>query len=177
MTTQKKAVFAAFLFIIFVLSLLGGAYFSRHAIENDTVYRTASPTEKPMTILTLSPASLSLTKGQKQTVTLSLSNVPVTAIDIVLTYDPAVLTVGSLQNGSVFDRVIRQTVGNGKIVYSGAVSPEKKNMLKTGVVLTFSVTPKVMGTGTISFDRTKTITALNGGNTLGSTNELNVEVR
>lgn len=176
--SQKKAMIAAFLFVLFIMSMMFGAYLSRGKIQQDTVFQSIpSPTEKQSTILAFSPATLNLKVGEKQTVAIILSGQTVQAADIVLSFDPTIISISQIQNGSVFERVIRKTSASGQVVYSGSVKPAQGALQTEGTVMTFTATAKKTGTSTISFDAKKTITALNGVNTVGTITSMTVEIQ
>lgn len=166
---KRQYVLLGFFVLLFVLSYSIGTMLSRNG--NKTAEQTVTPTEAPTqatTTLTLSTASKNLTVGKPETVSVVLSKVPVSAADVVITYDPALLSVSNMQNGSVFTKIVRQKIDTTKIVYSATINPDQKNNLSEGELFTFSVTPKKAGTTVLQFDTKETITALNGTNTLGS---------
>lgn len=172
---QKNKVYL-FLAILFILSIVIGRAFSgfRFSPSNQpTITPTAvvTDTEKiTQTVLSLSPAEKTLKVGQTETVKVLLSRRPVTAVDVVLTYDPMVLELSNIQNGDVFERVIQRKSKSGKLIFSAAVSPENAVNIKEGAVFSFAVKPKKeTKLTTISFDAADTVTALQGENTLGVT--------
>lgn len=112
-------------------------------------------------------ANADLAVGKQETISVELTGTPVSATDIVLYYDPDVVEVSEVSNGSVFDRILVNNVENGRLSFSAAVSPDRINSLKTGTVFTFELTPLAPASSTtISFDTQETVTALNGENTL-----------
>lgn len=176
---KKKLILAGLFFFIFFISVMVGQNISKNK-KNTSVTPPAGqsplggaqPTPmvsaKPGTELSIAPANQTLGVGQEAKITVVLSKVPVTAADVVITYDPEVVAVSAVQNGAVFERVIRNKVDNGKLIFSASVSPENATQIKEGVVMTFMVKTLAISTGTrLDFDPTATITALNGQNTIG----------
>jgi len=164
---------------LFVASILVGRMLSsKTPVSQETPVETDVTTQAqlPSTSLELTPATLSLKVGETQKVSVSLSSLTVTAIDVALLFDPANISVSVIQNGVVFDTVIQSKTNAGQILYSAAVNPTNKDSLRTGEVVSFMVTAKKASTSTISFDPLKTKTALNGENTLGKTNETTITV-
>lgn len=157
----------------FILSL----FLASMVIGSSLVKTSASGTQPTPTIqtphanLSLSGTSTSMKIGENSSVTVTLNNTPVSAADIVLTYDPAILTVSNIKLGSVFTKLAKKVVSNGKIMVSASVGPKKSKDLKTGVVFSFRISAKGVGTTTIGFDRTSTITAIDGQNILGETTD------
>lgn len=176
--SQKKTLLAAFLFVLFVVSIMVGANLSKE--KKTTTTKTAldiSSTLKPKTRLALSPISKTLKVGSIQKVSVDLLELPVTATDIVLTYDPAVFAVSNVQNGTIFERVLVNKNENGSIMFSAAVSPSKALSATKGTILSFTVRAlKETPSSLIQFDTQKTITALNGENTLGLSTEATYKV-
>lgn len=173
---NRRFLVIVFIIVLFIVSIAVGAYINRFRTPSQletTAPETpvVSPKDaKPTTALALSPAVKTLTVGQSETVSVVLSKVPVTAIDVVLTFDNNVLTVSDVQNGDVFDTVIRRRIEPGQVLFSANVKPENKNALKEGTVMTFKVTPKKAAeSAVIGFDSVKTLTGLDGENTLGTT--------
>lgn len=173
---KKKLILVGLFFFIFFISIMVGQNISKNkknaTVTPPTDTTNSQPTPmvstKPGTELSMAPASQTLGVGQEAKITVVLSKVPVTAADVVITYDPEALAVSAVQNGAVFERVIRNKVDNGKIIFSASVSPEKATQIKEGVVMTFMVKTLAKSTGTrLDFDPTATITALNGQNTIG----------
>lgn len=174
---KKKLVLAGLFFFIFFISIMVGQNISKNK-KNTTVTPPAADTTnsqptpmvstKPGTELSMAPATQTLGVGKEAKITVLLSKVPVTAADVVVTYDAEVLAVSAVQNGVVFERVIRNKVDNGKIIFSASVNPQNAAQIHEGVVITFMVKGLAKSTGTqLGFDPTATITALNGENTIG----------
>lgn len=171
---ERKKFILIVLLVLFVASLMMASKIQKKQeespVQTDQTATVTAPAEAPKTSLSLSPASAELTVGQTQEITVSLTDVPVTAIDVVLTYDPTTFSVSNVTNGDIFGRVIRNTVEDGKVIFSASVLPEKKDALSEGDVLTFTVKAlNSSGSAFIAFDPTETITALGGENTLGVT--------
>ncbi len=179
---QKKLMIAGIVLILFVGSIFVGAYLSKggstgskDVVNNE---QELAPSKKPSTSLKLM-ADTTMKVGASQTVTVELDNVPVTAADVVVSYDPEILTVSDIQNGDVFAKVIQRKtdIAKGLITFSGSVDPSNPNDLKTGKVMTFKVTAKKDASATLlQFSKDDTITAINGENTLGLTSGATIKV-
>lgn len=132
----------------------------------------AVPTAVPSTTLSLDPSSATLTAGQAQTVSVMLEGVAVTAADVVVTFDPTMVSVSNLTNGEILPQVIQSDITEDAVVYSASVSAQEPGATDTGPVFTFDVTPLAAASGSeisLQFDPIDTITALEGANTLGTT--------
>lgn len=166
--SQKKTLLAAFLFVLFVISLLVGANLNKKADNKTGTDTQQTATIRPKTRLTLTPSTATLKVGTTQKVSVDLLELPVTAADIVISFDPEVYSVSNIQNGTVFDRVLTKKIDKGSLTFSGAVAPEQAFSAEKGTLFTFTIKAlKDEGSKTIEFDTQKTITALNGENTLG----------
>jgi len=178
---QRKLMVAGIVLILFVGSIFIGAYLSKggslgNKSDNGTVQ--VAPTKKPATELKIM-ANTSMKVGTSQVVTVELSSVPVTATDVVVSFDPDILTVADVQNGKVFPKVIQKKIDatNGTITFSASVDPANPNDIKTGTVLSFKVTAKKDAPSTLlQFAKDDTITAINGENTLGLTTGATIKV-
>lgn len=181
--TQKKTVILLLIGFLFIASVVVGSLMSRNkssdttSMKKDSTNTGTGAQVAPSTTLTLSPAETTLKVGQSTTMTIDLASVPVAATDIVLSFDPEVLTISDVKNGDVFARVIRNKVEEGKLVFSASVDPNNAENLKLGKVVTFKVTAKkVAESSLLQFVQGDTITALNGENTLGVSNGAIVKV-
>lgn len=170
---NRKMAVIAIIFGLFIISIIVGANVTK---KSDSESTATTPTSgalenaKPSTTIALSPAKQTIKVGSATKIDVMLSKLPVTAADVVLTYDTKQVTVSNLTNGSVFPRVIGMKNENGKITYNGSLSEQSPTDRKEGVVFSFTVTPKAGAKSVvIDFDATKTLTAINGENTLGST--------
>ncbi|MGB4966286.1 MAG: hypothetical protein WBO77_04240 [Microgenomates group bacterium] len=170
---NRKMAVIAIIFGLFIISIIVGANVTK---KSDTDTQTATPTTgalenaKPSTTIALSPAKQTIKVGEATKIDVMLSKLPVTAADVILTYDAKQVTVSALTNGTVFPRVIGMKNETGKITYNGSLSEESPTDRKEGVIFSFTVTPKAGAKSVvIDFDHTKTLTAINGENTLGST--------
>ncbi len=170
---NRKMAVIAIIFGLFIISIIVGANVTK---KSDSEPTTTTPTTsaieniKPSTTIALSPAKQTVKAGEAVTVEVMLSKLPVTAADVVLSYDPKRVTISALTNGTVFPQVIGMKNENGKITYNGSLSEKSPTDRKEGVVFSFTMTPKAGAKSVIiDFDNTKTLTAINGENTLGST--------
>lgn len=173
---QRKGVLFALIFILFVVSIVVGAYLTRNPSLVPQIQKP-QVTLAPSTSLSMNPGTLNLKVGEKQTVSVDLSTIPVSAIDLGINFDPSVVSISNVTNGEVFDKVIVNKVAEGKMMYSASVSPDNPTETKEGTVLTFTVTAlKPVETTLLDFNLTDTITALNGLNTLGVTTGTNITI-
>lgn len=124
----------------------------------------------PQTSLSIQPENISLTVGQESQIKVMLTEVPVTALDIEISYDPQMLEIIELKNGSLFANIIRNQIKDGKIIYSASIDPQMKDNLSEGEVFTLQVKALQSSNAVLEFDSNNTITALAGRNTLGSAN-------
>lgn len=172
---NRKMAVIAIIFGLFVISIIVGANLTRNSGTGTqtgaTPTGTAIENAKPSTTLALSPAKTTLKSGQPTKIDVVLSKLPVSAGDVVLTYDPKQVTISNIVNGTVFPRVLGAIKNeNGKITYNASLSEGNPTDRSEGVVFSFTVTPKISsGQVIIDFDHIKTITAINGEPTLGST--------
>ncbi|OGK21520.1 hypothetical protein A3C23_04755 [Candidatus Roizmanbacteria bacterium RIFCSPHIGHO2_02_FULL_37_13b] len=182
--SNRRFLLIALLITIFIISFLVGGYFFK---KTNTTPFTPEETSQPApttkkiynTTLNISPATDTLTVGEKKTASVNISEMPVTAVDIGLTYDPAVITLSNPQLGSAFDTVIKdkRTTEPGVLFFHAAVKPDNKDNLREGAVFTFDIVAKKEVTKTlISFDPLETYTGLNGKNTVGTTLGANYKI-
>lgn len=168
---NRKFLLLMLFVVLFVISVLVGGFLAQNRPQTQVPQTAPQRTTKlkPTTTLSIVSTSKTLKQGTTEKVTVNLEKTPVTAIDIVLNYDPNLLTVSNIENGTVFARVIRKKIETGKIIYSAAIDTASKTALQTGPVFSFSIRAlKSAGSAKITFDPSQTITALNGENTLGS---------
>lgn len=117
--------------------------------------------------------------NDSQMIRVVLSKAPVAAIDVVLTYDPAVLELSAVKKSSSFPQIIQNTIDNkkGMLIYSASVDPTKDETLAKGEVLSFIVKAKGVGKeAKLDFNTTDTIAAVNGENTLSATKGILFEI-
>lgn len=178
LSSDKKYILIGLFAFIFIVSILVGRTISKKpsgqnpqgGAQTSTGSNPPQVSQKPKTIVALSPSNATLTVGKDTKINVVLSNVPVTAIDIVLVFDPKIVSVTSVDNGAIFEKVIRKKIEEGKITFSAAVKPENAALIKEGIAMSVNIKPLAKATSSpITFDSTGTITALNGENTLGQT--------
>ena len=183
---QKKMIVAGIVLLLFIGSIFVGAYLSRGSAPTPDVNnpRTTDqqapnvPTKKPSTALKIEGQN-TMKIGQTQTISVILSNIAVTASDIVVSFDPEIFTVLNVKNGIVFPKVIQNKINatDGMIIFSGSVDPSNPNDLKQGEVMSFTIKAnKEAKASLLQLNRDETITAINGENTLGLTSGLSIKV-
>jgi len=192
MSNEKKVLLIVFFFILFIISLRLGKILSQS--PKPTIVPTVStPSEVkktplinqqitptlgvPATKLALSPSNLNLKIGEEKTISLMLSELPVTVLTVNLKYDPTTLELSDLKNGDIFRRLIQNKIESGKLTYTSAVNLEEVTSLKEGVAFTFKIKAlKEIDNTTIEIDNTETQAALDGANRLGSTTNATIEI-
>ncbi len=165
---RKLAVFGIILFV-FIISILIGVYFSKGSfnIGNETTETTIENPEGT-TNLTLVPSSETVAPGETITVSVMLDGDAVQAVDVAINFDPALFAASEVTNGDVYDDILRQSVENGQVLVSAAVSPSNPDALNTGELFSFTLEALDAGSTELTFDTDLTITAKNGTNTLQS---------
>lgn len=169
---NRKTALGIFLLILFVLGTGLGVMVARNRdAKKDTTMNAAAPApaESTKTELALNPSTATLKVGEVLPVSVKISKEAVQAVDVVVTYDPAVFSAGNIQTGD-FPKILRQKITPGRIVVSTSVSPDNPTPMTDGIVFTFSLTALSKSTATtVAFDASETITAKGGANTLGTT--------
>ena len=170
---RKMAVFAI-VFVLFVVSVVVGAQIAKNGglTSNSTVAPTSAALEnaKPTTMVALSPSNGTLKVGKVTKVEVVLSKLAVSAADIDLLFDPKLVTISNVVNGVILPRyTLAPTVVNGRLSYHASLTEQNPTDRQEGVLFTFDLTPVSAGKATVDFDLTKTITAVNGDNLIGTT--------
>lgn len=116
----------------------------------------------PATTLTLSPASITKSVGDSfvADILISTGGNNIASVDLILTYDPAVLTASDITAGSFLTGTteIQKNINSsaGKITYSFYTS--KANAKSgDGTLATVSFSGKAGGTSTVQFDQNATV--------------------
>lgn len=183
---QRKAIIILVIVGLFVLSIVVGSYLSKgkqsttEEITNTTITQAPEQTEQkegPTTNLTLSPKNSSLTVNGTKKIDVVITEEPVTATDIVITYDPEAVEVSGLVNGNVFSKMIRNKIEDGMITYSASIDPSNPKNISTGTVFSFTVKALKAGSTVLDFNQSETITAVNGNNTLGTTTGSQLDIK
>lgn len=180
---HKKALLLVVFVVLFILSMTFGRKLTQKsqvktqpnaisptAMVENTQEQTAdesSTTQK--TSLSITPKTSTLKAQESAELSVFLTGVPSSAIDIVLSYDPELISISDITKGPLFDRVLLNKVDEGKMYFSGVINPDKLSEIGEGAVVSFKVTGLAQGNATISFVQEETVTALNGQNTLGQT--------
>lgn len=172
LSPQVKFLLVVQLIILFILSILVGVLFSPRFTGNVRQNPDApelSQESQATTQLSLEPNDHIMQIGEDVLMNVTMSGAPSTAVDVVLTYDPAVLEISDVTNGEVYEREIYNEIttegGVGKVYFSAAQPLEEDT---DGAVFGFVATAiQKVETSPIEFDLDLTITAENGVNTLG----------
>lgn len=169
---NKKMLLAGLFIFIFVISVIVGQNITKKSTTsttNEAMPQNGSVSQKPTTTLSITPGSGTLSVGKQSKMSVLLAKLPVTAIKVTLVYDPKILSVSTIENGGLFQKIVRQKIDNGTVTFAATVLPDKANNLNEGIVVSFMVKPlKAVDSTVIAFDTKDTTTALNGENTLGS---------
>lgn len=177
-SSTRSALLPFLIVLVVILVLLAlASLFKGKSTSPTTVPTTAkvtgrppSPTPRAMTKLSLDPAVKTLKVGDVLTIAVMTSGEGVQAVDVVLTYDPAVFQVGNVQKGEVFSEILQNRLENGRIFFSASVNPQTPKITANGTIFTVDLTPlSATATARVDFDRALTITAKAGENTLGET--------
>ena len=146
----------------------------KNAITNTTgqtgkAKATLSP--QPSTTLSLSPSTKTVKVGETLSLTVMLTGDKAQAVDITLTFDPAVFSASDIAVGQAFPVVLRQRIVDGKIIVSASIDPSNQpESNPTGAIFTVNLT--ALGTKastTVDFEAKDTIVAQNGKNIVGKT--------
>lgn len=170
---DRKLAIIGILVFVFVFAILIGTYMAKRGGSLLTIPGKKSETSQTAqnvdaTSLTMAANPAQLSVGGTTIVTVSLSQTPVQAVDVIVNFDPKMFRASNIVNGTVYDDILRSEVDNGQVIMSGTVSPSDPTNLRTGDVFSFTLEALATGGGALSFDRDLTITAKNGVNTLGS---------
>src|SRR3989344_6351548 len=90
---QKKMLLTVFVIILFAASIRFGVRITQKtpvSVPQPAQQNSVSP--RPSTRLTLNPSSGDLKVGQAKTFTIDLLELPVTAVDVVLAFDPTIFS-------------------------------------------------------------------------------------
>ncbi|KXK11201.1 MAG: hypothetical protein UZ22_OP11002000405 [Microgenomates bacterium OLB23] len=172
---NKNIALIGIVFFIFAVSLIMGLLFAQ---KNGTSTKTAEKQSlEGTTKLSLKPQAMQLKKGESTQVTVELSGSPSQAADIVVTFNPKLVKVSEVANGTVFSDILRSEVQDNQIVVSSAVDPNNPTNLKEGVLFSFTVTALASGDATLDFNKDLTITAHSGTNTLGTAEPVTLSIK
>ncbi len=184
LSPQVKFLLAIQVVILFIFSILVGVLFSpqfnKKVQQNPNGNPNSAIADRNSTQLSIEPKDEIVKVGESRLMSVHLKGSSVTAVDIVLNYDPAMLEVSDVTNGTAFGRVIINKVEKGKIYFSAAqdvTNAQKVNKNDDGAVFGFKVTAlKKTETAKIEFSLDETITAENGENKLGITQSASIHV-
>ncbi len=172
---RKLAIFSIILFV-FVVSVAVGVYYSKStsAPKESATDSQTDPTSS--TILSLIPSEEVLKVGDTFTITVLLSGKPAQASDVFVNFDPAMFSASQVVNGKVYASLFRQDIKDGVVSASGAVEPVAQPEMRTGELFTFTLKALKKGTSDITLDKSKTLTAVNGANTLSKVENITIKV-
>lgn len=178
--SRKKFTIIGIIAVLFVASVFVGSMINKKS--DDTAQKTTEETTSDQgaaqSVLAIMPKEATLAVGKTQTFEVTLSQTPVAAVDIVVSYDPSVLQLSNVKNGTAFPSVIQNKFDGKTLVFSSSVAATKKDATSSGKVLTFDVTAKKKATSTLlEFVQGETITAVNGENTLGTATGAMIKVQ
>ena len=128
--------------------------------------------------ISFDPAMINLTLGQQATVNIQLDpdKLSVAAVTISLSYDPTLLKIVSLKNGTMFTNILSSAkIQNGKATLSVATPPDSKGESLAGTVATVTVQSLSNKASNISFNTDTMAVALEqDGNILKNIGTLKV---
>lgn len=184
LSPQIKFLLAIQVIILFILSILVGVLFSpqfnNQVKRNPNTDLTSALNDKSATQLSIIPQDEIMKVGEERIMSVQMSGAPVTAADIVITYDPTLLEVSNVSNGEIFGREIINNIEAGKITFSAAKNVDDNSQDKdasTGAIFGFAVKAlKKVETTRLEFSLDETITAEDGRNTLGVTQSAEIHV-
>lgn len=137
-----------------------------------------APTSKPMTNIMVIPSATTGTVGQAIPVSVKISGSMVQAADVSLSYDPTMVTVSNVTEGTALPQILRNQPTRGKIAVSAAVDLKKPFPATTdGDIFIFTVTPIKSGTAQLTIDTKETILANSGVNILGTIQNASITVK
>jgi Cohesin domain len=174
---RKLAIFGIILFV-FVLSIVVGVYFSKKSARMNAGTESPLPTSATAetTALALVPSAETVKVGETVTVSVMLSGEAVQATDIFVNFDPAVFKATAINNGEVYESLIRQTMEKDHVSITAGLNPSATDNMKTGEVFSFTLEAIAKGSSELAFDPELTITAKNGLNSLKGTQNVTVSV-
>jgi len=172
LTPQVKFLIVIQVIILFILAILVGVLFSpqfnNQVKQNPNSERTGSTNS---TQLSIKPQDEIMKIGEERVISVHMTGTPVTAADMVLTFDPQVLEVSAVTNGDMFAKEIYNKVEDGKMYFSVAQNVDGagvKPKRTSDLVFNFTIKAlKKIETTKIEFSLDETITAEDGKNTLG----------
>ncbi len=178
LSPQVRFLLAIQLIILFILSILIGVIFSPK-FKKSVTHQNNIVLEKPIegVTLTILPQDEFMKIGEETPFFVTMSGAAPYAMDVVVTYDPALLQVSQVENGDIFDRVILNTVKPGAVTFSAAYNPGKNTFKKEGTVLKFKAKAlKKTEQTLIYFDQKQTIAAQEGKNILNTLEPAQVHI-
>lgn len=170
---SKRKTYLVLLFLFFLSS--AAAVFIQttlHPNQSPASNTTTNEVKKDYATLSLSSDKQSLKVGEHATVTVQLDsyNNPVDAADFFFSYDPKVLTLDSMADGTFFSTWPIKKAENGSIRISGIATLSNNKLIVTsgkGKVTTLQFTAlSPMKSTQIRIDGSQTIIATNGKNIL-----------
>lgn len=173
LTPQVKFLIVIQVIILFILAILVGVLFSpqfnNQVKQNPNSERTGSTNS---TQLSIKPQDEIMKIGEERVISVHMTGTPVTAADMVLTFDPQILEVSAVTNGDMFAKEIYNKVENGIMYFSVAQNADdgagRKPTASSDMVFSFTIKAlKKVETTKIEFSLDETITAEDGKNTLG----------
>lgn len=173
---RKLAIFSIILFV-FVVSVAVGVYYSKRTEDSKKVTTESEVNPTASTILSLIASEEVVKVGDTFTVTVLLSGKPAQAADIAVAFDSSMFAASNIVNGKVYNSLFRQNIADGMVTVSGNVEPVAQPEMKTGELVTFTLKALKKGTSEVSIDRAKTVTAVNGADTLSKVENITIEVR
>jgi Cohesin domain len=189
-TAQQGKGFAQVLILVAAAILVGAvllypqltkkSYTSTPTTYNQQTNSTQTPAVAGEIALMLDPADVSATVGKTFTVNVNVDTKTdsLSAAELHLTYDPALVEATAVKNGTFLPVVLtpgKMDAGTASLVVgSNPTTPQKG----TGTIATVTFTAKKAGNAMISIDKTTQVAAISKtGNQLGSTTGTTVTIK
>lgn len=151
---SKRTIALIVVLLIITIALVGVALFPRtqqpaNNQQQEQPTTQASPTPVAFTTIALSPNPLVITTTASPSsvieATINTTSNTVTAVQLELEYDPEIISVVSVENGTFFSNPVELLNSidntNGRITYALGVAPGANGVQGTGVVARITVRP------------------------------------
>lgn len=181
--SHRKVAVAGIIIVVFLVSLgVGiaisrGNRFTQFVPGQPSTQKQQKTNPQGSTALAIKTSSQKVQVGDTFTASVMISDTPVQVADVIITYDPKLVKVTQVQNGTVFDNLLQNSIEDGSVTVSGAVDPSEPQSLKDGEVFSLTLTALAPGQAALSFDSDRTITAKDGSNTLSNATGTTVSIQ
>lgn len=163
-----------------IVALVGVSFFIVIQVmkkNSNTAMESPKTTSEIGTALTLVAGASELAVNESTDIAVILENTPAQAVDIVITFDPNLVSISNVQNGSVYPSIVRQDIRDSQLVVSTRVDADNSTDLKAGDVFSFTVTALAPGNAHIGVNKDLSITATKNKNTLEVVNDADITIK